>query len=929
MKKIKVGFISCISALLVLAVGLAVGFTRSPSVGANADTIKAYYIDGSTNSTVEYTECSAATGGYGLVASLTKPTDKLVLREVIDLKNKSSNDVLLGLKVLPKKTGTADITGINVSFVDVYDESNYVMVNFTPYPGQPASNSSYSLAYASNGQQPTGHERSDERIRVNEWGLWTYFCFVNTNYTYQLSYDYEENQLFVIEDSGLKFIIADFDDPDYFGSNTWKGFTTGEVYCKINLIGLQSDSGSLLIDSYAGFDLSKGTITDEKGPVLEIDFGDYTEGDLPCAVVGYKYPLFNSWAYDLYSGEEDVSVKVYMNYYSSSPIELFVRKDLTFTPTFAGVYYAVYEATDGQGNKTTHIIEIEAMVNDDIEPLAITLSDHASTCVVGESYALPEATVSGNVGNGTLTVKAVNEGKTISIEKNSARPVQVGTMAITYTATDYVGRNAEKVIEVEVTATNKATFIEKPVLPKYFVEGNSYKLPIINAYNFVDGNGASVATTIKAKAKDGTESQVSGVYVPSVANHGDEVEIIYEAKIGSEVSEYKKSIPVYKTKASGKLDMTKYFITDNGGLEAKTSSMLLNVSTDTSFHFINSIYSTQAVVEFSTTTTMGNIGKFNIILTDYYDDNNQIMFSYVYTGSRLEFFVNGNENAKVPVTTNAKYGVTFDNLNSVVYYDATSNQVFAINKNLLGEDFNGFENNEFYLTFQFENVKAAASLELRTINGTTFCNTTSDYIGPAVAIAGESGGEKLINEEFVLPAALVYDVLDGKMDAYLTVYAPDGSPVTSTEGVVLDYLPITGNDIHKIKLTQFGDYQVLYNTKEDSFGNKTNKSYFIRVIDNTKPVITLESALPKTVTVGSNIHIPKAVVTDDKDSNLSWEVYIINPHGTIFQFNYTVGGTQQMGFVASEVGEYTIIYSARDTEGNLAVDVYTVVVKEA
>ena len=74
MKKIKVMLVSCLSVMMLFSVCLAIGLFPNPAKSVSAETIKAYYIDGSNNSTVEYTDCDAATGGRGLVATFTKPT---------------------------------------------------------------------------------------------------------------------------------------------------------------------------------------------------------------------------------------------------------------------------------------------------------------------------------------------------------------------------------------------------------------------------------------------------------------------------------------------------------------------------------------------------------------------------------------------------------------------------------------------------------------------------------------------------------------------------------------------------------------------------------------------------------------------------------------------------------------------------------------
>ncbi|MBO5412497.1 MAG: hypothetical protein J6A38_05415 [Clostridia bacterium] len=947
MKKIRKSIVACLCATLgfgAIGLGVTLGTVASGEGGASVDNrIKAYYIEGDSRSSAVYGSSENAKEVEGVLATVY-PKDKLIMREVVDLNTLSIGQPFVSVIPAPERPGEAASFGIlKIDIVDVFDESNFVTARLTPYPNQMnTADVGYMTAYASNGQKPTGKDRGGTTIHVdNDYGSWVHFKFQGTTgsaakNSFGFSYDNETNALYAIRgNDGSREIVADLDDPDYFGSNLFKGFTTGEVYCRVYAEDLTGENAQFIVNNYAGRNLSESVIVDATGPKIDVDFGEYTEEDYPDALVGFNYPLFSASAFDTYTGVADVNVKVYMNYFSASKTEMPVKKGGYFQPQIPGTYYAVYSATDENGNTAERAIQINALSKSADQRLNITLGDYEASTVVGAMYYVPEYTVSGEFGNYDLeiTAKIGNESVKLETMRNTLgfRPIKAGTMTITYKATDFVGQEYVKTIDVTVNETTKPTFIETPVLPFAMIEGNTYTLPVINAYNYIDGSGAVVPTTIKVKEKGETKALNGNKYTPAVATSGDMVEIIYEAQVGTAVETYTQEIPVFKVNNADNtgIDMSKYFMGVEGAITATNNSLQLTTGDNYGvFTYLVAQHATSFTLDFTATATTKNATAIRIMLADYYDVENQICFNYEKRTDGVYFFVNDNYDSNFKVTStfgeNAGFNIDYDNTTRTVKYDIANNRTLDVTENTIGEEFNGFAQNKYYVAIQIVNATEGknASISLTKMNAHTFSNATVDFTKPMISINGDFGGDFSLNDTFVLPEVFTSDVLCGDVDAYLTVTSPSGEIVTSVEGIKLENLLVSKQTI-TIKCSEYGTYFVSY-FAEDSNNRKLNYSYTIRVVDSIDPTIDTETGYPETVTVGSKIHVPKAIVADNYDTDLTYVVYIVTPTGYIFEFDQS-----KAGFIASLAGEYNIIYSARDAEGNLSVARYTVVVTEA
>jgi hypothetical protein len=130
-----------------LALGCAFAF-GAPNKATAEGEVPAYYVT-SDESTVRYGAFDLFPEVEGLATTL-KSGDKLVLREVVDLKALDQTDTLLQAMVVPSAVGVLDATSLNIRIVDAFDETNFVNVNVKP--NKPTDDIVYALANASNGQ---------------------------------------------------------------------------------------------------------------------------------------------------------------------------------------------------------------------------------------------------------------------------------------------------------------------------------------------------------------------------------------------------------------------------------------------------------------------------------------------------------------------------------------------------------------------------------------------------------------------------------------------------------------------------------------------------------------------------------------------------------------------------------------------------------
>ena len=895
---------------------------KTDALVANAD--KAYYVQ-KTESSVEYGVDPRA-GTPGLYAQLA-PNDALTLNNVIDLEEMGEKgEAFIQFTACVQQQYKAEYTRIRLEMFDVYDASNYLTIQISAAPQmEDSSGTSYFLACASNGQKLTGYEENRNTIHVNnQYGAWSAFsfcgCWGGSDYT-GLYYDVTQKAIYAVSNMGARKFIIDFDDPVYFGTYLWDGFTSNEVYCRISCDNYKTDKAKLLIRKYGDFDLSNDQLHDDVSPVLDIDYGEYTKETISNALVNKGYPIFPISAFDAVDGVLPADVKVYMNYYSSQRLEVSVKNG-TFTPKFAVPHYIVYSATDAHGNSIEEVVQVN--VRSSCDPLYIAFENQVTSCVEGTKYVLPDYEITGGLGKVKLSVTATLNGNEIAVEENGIRPYTDGTLKVKYVLQDYIGQTHEVEHTVEVNEAVEPTFIEEPILPKYLIAGNRYTLPKLNAYDYITAEGKAISTSVSA-VENGTEKQLEdNVYVPADVS---QTELVYTAQVGNAKAQYRKVLPVYSVSDADGLDMAKYFLYGaNGSAVATTEAVELTATNDERFEFINYVTALSFRTEFSLGETFDGIEKFHILLTDIKDSDKVLKFTYVFIKNEAYFYLNDNEAGKMAVKgeleTEKRFRLNLNTLENKVFYDIKNNNVLPVNEFLNGDAYTGFTNSRAYITYWMEGVSKETTIGINDINGGYLSDEKEDWIKPITAWNGDIGGQHEIGETLTLPPLLANDVLTGDIDAYITVKMPSGEIAKDVRGQTLKNYLCDGSDISFV-LSEYGDYLIMV-TAQDVSGNKTTSNTLVTVVDTQDPVLNISGEIATTAKVGDKILIPKATATDDLTQNLSVSIYVFCPAGEALVIE---DGTD--GFIAKTVGTYTIVYSVSDEAGNFVTKYRKVTVGEA
>ncbi len=938
----KIKRITTIALSLVATLGVTLGTVAIASGGAPQSTgnptqtleasenkDKAYYV-GREGSTASYGQDNNS-DVMGVKASLVLD-DVLTFNNVIDLNEMYvKGDSFIEFYSVVSEVGRLDYKSIVVEMYDVYDNTNFlkIQLNADPY-GEDTSEVGYFSACASNGQKLTGYEWNGKptdpgTLHVNNvYGQWSTFTFgdlMADKGGTGLFYDVEQKKIYAVPfDGRAKRQIIDFDDPMFFGTYLWNGFTSNEVYCTIRCLDYKGEKANILVGKYGDYNLAKVDLTDNVAPVLPIDFGGYDEQNLPKGLINYPYKLFEAKAFDAVDGYIDYEVEVVYGYNTSNPQKVTVKNG-SFKPTAPGVHQIRYFAKDSHNNEVEKVLYVDVLAT--TPAIEIDFEDVVYEITEGELYKIPAYQINNALGTPSMKVTATINGEEIEVdEEEGLRPFVSGEINITYTVKDYVGRTLKVTHDVEVVEATVPTFIEEPILPKRLIAGNAYVFPSINAYDYVTAQGDKIPTAIFVNENGQEKALTDGAYVVGDLS---EVEIIYRATIGDAIGEWKKTLPVLDVKTDGYLDMSNYFIPSNasGRAVATDSSIALTATDDVSFEFLNYVTAYSFINEFSYGLNPRNLDKFHIVLTDVKDSKKFIKFTYDITGSIPTFYVNDNKNLKLEVSASATSGMrnqlVFNSQEKTVHFDINKGSALAVTTFYNGEEYLGFTNERAYVTYALEGVKGETSIEINSLNLTYFSNDTGDYMAPLVGLLGKVGGEHLINEIVEIPQIVSNDVLSGDVDALVTLKTPSGQFATTVDGKYLSNFLYDGSLLN-VKLSEYGKYE-LHVTAIDQSGNPGLATMIIRVVDAESPNVTLNGEVPTTAKVGAKIKLPKVTVTDNLTQSCSVKIYVFSNTGPMVEiFN------DEQGFIAKSAGEYTVLYYVYDEAGNYVMKRYVITV---
>lgn len=886
----------------------------------------------------------------GVVVSLAQK-DTFTINQAIAVSNFSADDYFVEGFIINQTVGTGAFTRFIVTLTDFENPDVYIKIIVNERTAQNVKGVAFAAA-CGNGQTPVGLENykigsADDISSVHKndgMGQWINMPFrgqntivgsaeytydtYNDDYPFRFSYDPTTQQIWhstnfnlpegknyadpnpnkdkvKLESTNFKKIVSDLDDSRYYDS-LWSGFTSGYVKLSITAENYTSTHAQFCITKVAGVDLSENTFEVTEKPTITVNT-DYDT--MPDAVVGKSYTVPTATAFDLYSGNVDVTTKVWYNYSAPSKTSVSLVNG-SFAVDKPGHYAIVYTASNSSGLTEEKVLWVYAKTA--ANPIKIRLSDDKITeCKAGEFVPYAEAVAEGGNGKLQLAVYAKN-GETKLQSENGFRPEKTGTWQVVYTAVDYVGNVAIVGYDVTVTANEAPVLVEDINLPQAFVSEASFVLPRVYA-NKYDENGVNkVPCTVRVEYDGKTETYDSGEsFVPNVANNGDNIEVTYLCE-GTEL--FSCQVPCVVIYEEGYLKYENYFLLTNAsGDKSANDGYVLTAVTDgiMNVKYANALVAEQANFVFRCFGAQ-NYTEAVITLTDAANGNNAVSAVFKQIDGKVWLFV-GDKSYRTGYSFNGKaFDIVLGFEKGAFVYDGAS---FEPVETVNGDKFVGFESDKVYLSVEVIDAKEGDKLSVMSVRKYKFEGQDEDLVRPYIVINGEVASIGKLEEVIHLPSISVGDVICPNVTVLMQVFAPDGSFVKDVNGVELN-----GCDAavaYDFVVKQSGSYKVTYFVKEAelflyvaAFDNTW--TYEIAVYDSVEPTITFTSEVPTSVKLGEKVLTPKFTVADDFTATDKLIVYV-----------YLTTPTGQKQLVTEEAvmcrqkGTYSFTVTAIDEVGNI------------
>ncbi len=853
--------------------------------------------------------------------------DKLEFMQTIDLNGVTKKDKLVSFFVTADNPGALDFRKLFFQFTDISDPSVYLKIRAIAYEGEKNGDVPYSYFLAGgNGQSMQGWEASRKRLHIeNNYGTSQRHSFMSayndggTTELYKsaihLSYDESENSVYVNE----RFVM-DFDNIKYY-TDFWQGFKSGKVRLSVWAENFESSTANFVLTSVKGVDLSQEIFIDKTAPIIEVD-----DSEIPTAKVGEEYEIFPASATDDYSGEREVTAEVLYNLTSNNAVSV-TAVGGKFIPAREGLYAIKYQAKDYAGNIATKIVWVNAKMQVPA-PIVILPSQKITEAKTGDwvKFDAPEITA----GSGREKLKIiVSDGQNEWEVEDGFRPEKAIPYTIFYDVTDYIGQTTRASYTVSVTLSPAPVFVEKPVLPKYFITNSAYTLPTAYAVDYSSGKAVSVEAEIKVKDANGERVLAKGEkYTPKVSENFEPVTVTYSVN-GATLEPFVVPTVFAWTIEEGKrpsLNYENYFAVDGVTLEKFDSYTTITTTKENGgWTYANSLVAQNFEMVLTGVSENSRFSGLSITLTDSVDERISATTQMIKNGAGIIF---KTPTVEVEVETVGFSAQSVANRMKMGYSDGKmkiAGSSISIGKTDNGEQFNGFPSGKVYLSVSFINAQEGASYILNEVNGQTICNATLDRIGPRISVLGNYGGSCDINTQVVLPVAIAGDTVDPNVNFTLTVTSPSGKKVTALDGTVLD--EVNPGISYTINCNEYGQYKVSY-LASDTFNQRVNTTpltYSITVEDCEKPTIKLNHKFSESARVGDIVTIPDFTVSDNytKSDELKVIKSVLLPTGKILVLPASSNAVKVIN-----TGDYKFIISVSDEAGNTLIYNATVKVTE-
>ena len=883
--------------------------------------------------------------------------DKFVYNQAINL-NECNDDGFItffteGCNANMGTQGVSDAKNLFVRITDAYDPNIYVdfqivhensqgerVMYFRAAPnGKPTAGcelNSYESSYGNLNQLTNSANRKEFLIdgqryvaRYETHGVTGHaekIPNVDKYYTswgkgFTIFYDNNTNIL-RFKDNANRF-ISKLDHKEIYDNNNFNGFTTGEVFLSIYAESYSNTYFNLQITQIGGVsgeNLQQSKVEDNTKPVINVN-ANKTEY---VGLLNTPFKIFDATQLDI-NRAGDVNVSVFYAYGTDDQINISTNNNGTFTPVLCGRYTIKYDSKDGWGNQAesklinVNVIDVtkDALFNLQVEKI--------NSIIFNVDNVLPECSLTTLNGSGYVSVKLVSKVDGSEINADGVfMPMVFGEYDVVYTYGDEI-YEYEYSYTVQCVGDEGVLFLEKPVLPIYFIKGMKYSIEKFYAYTFANDTKTAHITEFWVSVDNGDYELADIEEFLIEGNNEVKVKFSYDGVYYNDGQEI--TVPIIDVSYSQEtleVDLRKYFYSD-GDIDVarkvvtgdETSALVFNADenlTSAKMTYIKELPLQKFAMNFYIDNELANFETLIITLTDFYDRTN-------YFDIKIKMFKTTDKRDMYELRINDKIswrkGSLFDK-EMTVRYNATLNQIVFLNT--IGFDIPiKFISDAVLCSITFENIVGATGMEITKFCGAVLSN--SDSLSPTNAVT-QSSGVFAKDSKVTISELTAIDLITPVMrqDISVRVVSPSNKPVVSTDGVTINGNCAADRD-YEIILSEYGTYRVYYSYYDQNY-NEGTLSYPIRVLDTVKPTITMngvEEDEVKTAKYLSFVRICDYSVSDDRSSveNITSFVTVFSPRGVI------VNLTNNM-FKASDKGIWTIVITCYDEAENISTISYKV-----
>ena len=828
---------------------------------------------------------------------------------VIDVTEKTKQDLLLEWQPMPKMQGVPEMTQMIVRLEDAENPKYYVNISMRRYTfsGNTQDLSTHLLAQPNTVQDFYGWRYGKGMTTNLQWGTIIRAPWVGAKGGFsngiKIYYDNEERAIYtgVLDNEPIKeydtdgdgrLLVVDMDDPKHMGADTtkqWGGFPSNKIKVSFIANELVADTAGYMIYSIDGQKFDGKLLNDVTPPVMTVAQGNYADDALPQAEVGKYYPFLSASATDKIYGDIGVKVCVYKDG------KQLYHTGAGFVPTQTGEYVLEYVAVDGNANETIKRFTVTAVEN--VSEICCTLSATEGALRLHDEglknengyYAvdlyypvkLPKMEVSGGSGAVEVETRVTINGAPVIMANGVFTPQEYGVYEVAYIARDYLG-NQKTVYYYLETVIRDVPLLVTPVLPEAILVGSSVQFPKVNAsYYTVWNQKISTYDVITVYKADGTtvierfDGSQPAVYTPT---DSEEAFIVVEyssatAK-GAETVTYRKEIRLQSAQK-----LVDRFVAEEGvEIAEKDIGFDLTFTAESStVSYINALSVFDGLnIEFIVPAEANGYDEIEFTFIDSIDSS---------ISMTVNIYKNPVDQATTSYITINDDRLAQSEMTASFYGNVAGNFLFVLAQN--GEvshsdlglqkpssDFVGFTSGYVYVTISVHGLETGeeskdAVLTLYRLKNQILGDIEDDFIKPILYVANEPIGIAKLGETIAIPQAFASDVYNIQVSLSVEVKF-EGKVVYKAEDAFgkIDGAQILASD--------YGIYTIAYKA-QDAAGNAVSRQYVVRVRDTVAPTLTVTGSVADKVKAGENLVLPKVTATDNVNASLTVYAVIIDP----------------------------------------------------